>query len=63
MACPISWSIDSPMMRVADYRGYEIVYNLFVALYNHPNLLPADYQFLYNRLDNDRRPRIITDFI
>lgn len=55
--------IESPMMKVAESRGYEIVSFLFEYLVDRPELLPKDYKRLFDRVDDDIKHRIICDFI
>jgi dGTPase len=55
--------IQSPRLKVAEYRGYEIVEIIFKALTGNrgKQLLPDDYQQLYTR--SAEQERVISDFI
>lgn len=55
--------IQSPRLKVVEYRGFEIVESIFEALSKDAGkqLLPPDFQQLYAQ-SNDR-PRVICDFI
>lgn len=58
--------IQSPRLKVAEFRGLEIVSTIFEALANKrgQHLLPADFQQLYRRTGGDEgRLRVICDFI
>lgn len=58
--------IDSPKIRIAEYRGKEIVKEIFELLHNGNGfkLLPFDYQFLYDSAGTvDEKSRVISDFI
>lgn len=58
--------IMSSMLKVAEYRGKEIVRNLFQAFLSQEGhaLLPEDYQEMYKKLDSpSEKRRAIADFI
>jgi dGTPase len=55
--------IQSSMMRVAEYRGYEIVSTLFCTLIGRPELLPEDQRAIYERVGDDSKPRVVCDFV
>lgn len=58
--------IQSPRLKVAEYRGQQIVKDIFTAL-SHANgwmLLPEDYQEKYNSSkEHFEKQRCICDFI
>jgi dGTPase len=59
--------ILSPRLRVAEFRGKEIVRQIFESLSDYKNkgyqLMPKDYQDLYLSVKTNEKPRIICDFI
>jgi dGTPase len=59
--------IMSPRLKVAEYRGGEIVKTIFEALADHGRdgyrLLPDDFQSVYGRVRKNERERVICDFI
>ena len=59
--------IMSPRMRVVEYRGYDVVRDMFDALHDSKNghmLLPDDYRELFSSASNkQQRRRVICDFI
>lgn len=59
--------ILSPRLKVAEFRGFEIVTTIFDALVSGDGhlLLPGDYQELYSRFSSDSvaRHRVVCDFI
>jgi dGTPase len=59
--------IMSPRLKVAEYRGREIVKSLFDVLTNRNDhgyrLLPQDVQALYHEIDSEYQARVICDFI
>ncbi|HWP92561.1 MAG TPA: dNTP triphosphohydrolase [Thermodesulfobacteriota bacterium] len=60
--------INSSKLKVAEYRGYEIVKTIFELLSNEKQLgyklMPEDYQALYNSfIKKSDRMRVICDFI
>jgi len=59
--------INSSKLKVAEFRGYDIVKSIFKALVNSKKdgykLLPEDYQMLFNMIDEREQNRVIADFI
>lgn len=59
--------VQSPRLRVAEYRGFQIVKDIFTALADEDGhqLLPGDYKDLYHRFSKNEiaRHRLICDFI
>lgn len=60
--------IESPKLRVAEFRGKEIVKRIFSILDNEKiegyKLMPIDFQELYNNAHNENtKKRVICDFI
>lgn len=57
--------INSPMIKVSESRGQEIITKLFNKLEeNAEKLLPADFRYIYNNLKNrDDKKRLVCDFI
>lgn len=59
--------IMSPRLKVAEYRGGDIVRTVFDAVANHGKdghrLLPDDFQYLYERVEEHQRRRVVCDFI
>ena len=57
--------IESPRLKVAEYRGAEIVRAIFDALDGRSGhlLLPDDYKGLYDGAVGDAKKRVICDFI
>jgi dGTPase len=55
--------IQSPRLKVVEYRGFEIVAAIFDALSDDAGkqLLPPDFQQLYAQTND--KPRVICDFI
>lgn len=57
--------ITSPRLKIAEYRGKEIVTRIFTTLSSKEGhqLLPSDIQDIYNAANKDHKKRIICDFI
>ncbi|MBI5579220.1 MAG: dNTP triphosphohydrolase [Deltaproteobacteria bacterium] len=61
--------INSPILKISETRGYDIVKDIFLALTDNRqkghNLLPQDYRSLYDSFDGDDalQKRVICDFI
>lgn len=57
--------ITSPRLKIAEYRGKEIVTLIFETLSSKEGyqLLPTDVQAIYNSANKDHKMRIICDFI
>jgi len=56
--------ILSPKLKIAELRGKEIVVKIFEVLNSNPELLPRDFQELYQRSNTERKKkRIVCDFI
>jgi dGTPase len=59
--------IMSPRMRVVEYRGYDVIRNIFDALHDSKNghmLLPDDYRELFAAAPaKQHKRRVICDFI
>lgn len=59
--------ITSPRLKIAEYRGKEIVKKIFNTLSDSDNggdkLLPDDVQRIYNRADGAYKKRIICDYV
>ncbi|HOF33760.1 MAG TPA: dNTP triphosphohydrolase [Spirochaetota bacterium] len=55
--------INSPMLRVSEHRGRDIVSKIFDAISKNPKLLPRDYQEIYNYSDETMKKRTIGDFV
>ena len=59
-------TISSPKLRVAEFRGKEIVTTIFETLSTNGKgiqLMPYDFQELYNSVRNDNKQRVICDYI
>ncbi|WP_456428207.1 dGTP triphosphohydrolase [Rhodocaloribacter sp.] len=57
--------IESPRLKIVEYRGKEIIKTLFDTL-NGPGgdrLLPSDYRQIYERVNDSLKKRIICDYI
>ena len=57
--------ITSPRLKIAEFRGKEIVTKIFETLNseNGHELLPADVQSIHRLANVDYKPRVICDFI
>lgn len=59
--------VNSPRMRVVEYRGEQIVRTLFNTLSardkKNYRLMPRDYVFWYEQAPDSAKPRVIADFI
>jgi dGTPase len=59
--------IMSPRLKVAEFRGGDIVKTIFEALADQSNdghrLLPDDFQRVFERIEQHQRRRVICDFI
>lgn len=59
--------INSSKLKIAEFRGYDIVKSIFDTLSNYNRegyrLLPEDFQYLYHSVNEADRNRIICDFI
>ena len=59
--------INSSKLKIAEFRGYDIVKSIFHALSDYDRegyrLLPEDYQWQYFNIEESQRERIICDFI
>lgn len=57
--------ITSPRLKIAEYRGKEIVTRIFTTLSteNGYQLLPSDVQDIYNVASKDYKMRVICDFV
>jgi len=59
--------INSSKLKIAEFRGYEIVESIFKVLANFDRdgyrLLPEDFQALYLNIEESHRKRIVCDFI
>ena len=60
--------IDSPRLKIPEYRGYEVVKTIFDAIMNEERegykLLPNDYRTMYTRLQKtEERARLVVDFV
>ncbi len=58
--------IMSPRLKVVEYRGYEVVKQIFQALVENDGhlLLPPDYKEMYSRLRrDDEKKRLVCDFV
>ncbi len=61
--------IQSPRLKIAEFRGYDIVKEIFETLVNDQrkgyNLLPQDFRDLYDSFENNEalKKRVICDFI
>jgi len=55
--------INSPMLRVSEHRGRDIVKKIYTAIEENPKLMPMDYQEIYNNSDVDMKKRTIGDFV
>lgn len=59
--------IMSPRLKVAEYRGKEIVTELFTVLSDEDGegyrLLPDDVQAVYAEIESDQKARVVCDFI
>jgi dGTPase len=53
----------SPRLTMVDYRGGEIVKEIFNELMFKPELLPSDYKKIYDRVIPEMGPRVICDFV
>lgn len=60
--------IESPRVKIAEFRGYDIVQEIFTDLVNNDrkgyNLLPEDFRMLYDSFkDKALKMRVVSDFI
>lgn len=55
--------IMSPRLKIAEFRGKEIVTKIFNTLVDNPELMPEDYRKVYERTGGNYQKRIICDFI
>lgn len=59
--------IISPRLRVAEYRGQEIVKKIFESLSDESNkgyqLMPRDFQEIYLEINSSEKKRVVCDFI
>ena len=57
--------IESPRLKISEYRGREIVRLIFEALNEHngSKLMPDDFKEIYNAVSAEEKPRVIVDFI
>jgi len=57
--------IDSPMLKVVEYRGYGLVKSIFNSLISDKGwrLLPEDFQEIYHIAQSDEKKRVVCDFI
>ena len=55
--------INSPMLRVSEHRGRDIVEKIYTAIEKNPKLMPIDYQEIYNNSNVDMQKRTIGDFV
>ncbi|MCH8082838.1 MAG: dNTP triphosphohydrolase, partial [Myxococcales bacterium] len=65
--------IESPRLKVSQFRGQRIIREVFQAIAGtedpdravkpHPELLPPDFQELYNRVGESERRRVVCDFV
>jgi dGTPase len=59
--------IDSSVLKVAEFRGYDIIKSIFGTLMDEKKggtkLLPDDFQNIYNECSDNLKNRIICDFI
>jgi dGTPase len=58
--------IMSPRLKVVEYRGYELVQTIFIAIDSDDGhlLLPEDYRQMHSRMQSiDARKRLICDFV
>jgi len=54
----------SPRLKIVEYRGKEIVRELFnILMEGGIDLLPPDYGILYASVAEDEKQRVICDFI
>jgi dGTPase len=56
--------IDSPRLKLAEQRGFEIIEKIFKSLVENPSLLPEDWGEIFegSRNDIDRR-RVVCDYV
>jgi dGTPase len=56
--------IESPMLKLAERQGQEILKKIFEELTKNGNLLPEDWREIYNSVDNPNwRDRVVCDYI
>ena len=56
--------VMSPRLKIVEYRGKEIVHELFnILMEGGIDLLPSDYGMLYASVAEDEKQRVICDFI
>ena len=55
--------INSSMLKVSEYRGYDIVKSLFDAIKKDIRLLREDFQLMHRTVSYEFKDRIICDFI
>jgi dGTPase len=56
--------IESPMLKLAERQGQEILGKIFDELNKNGNLLPEDWRDIYNSVDNRNwRARVVCDYI
>lgn len=57
--------ISSSRLKIAEFRGYDIVKQIFKALVDKDGfkLLPEDFQKIYKNIDESEQYRVIADFI
>ncbi len=59
--------ILSPRLKIAEYRGMEIVSSIFETLADEkkhgPTLMPKDFQQIYSSVNNTSKKRVICDYI
>jgi dGTPase len=55
--------INSPMLKVSEHRGKEIIKKIFEAIDKNIDLMPDDHQLIYNNSNDEFKKRTICDFI
>jgi len=56
--------ISSPMLKIAEKRGDEIIRKLFDCFNDDPTLMPVDWRDLYKAIDNESwQSRVVCDYI
>jgi dGTPase len=56
--------ITSPMLKIVEHRGKDIINKLFISLKENPCLLPNDFKILFDSFKNEaEKNRVVCDFI
>ena len=56
--------IQSPMLKLSEKRGSEIIQKLFITFIDDSSLMPEDWRNIFNAIDNPKwRSRVVADYI